>query len=584
MGSRFRAAAVLLVGAVWCGRTPSDAQGPAMLEGRLEFAGAQESTPAISPDAKRLPIPPAEAVAAARDLIRQAYEEDYAQASKSSRRLIDKLNQTADGVEDDTRRYALLLEIEQVATDAGDVNAAIAASLRRGQCFDVDSATCRLEVLIAAARHDQRDDLALFGMFVDLADETLATGQIDVAEKAVAEALATTKRVERADRIAAAEERKRSGRTGPIAGKAPALLAEVTDRQRQLRERRKVLKEYELAVETLQQSPQDSRAHAIVGRYQCFIAEQWGDGLRSLLAGDSEVLRTVAGEELRMREEKQPKTEQLLAVAGSWWKVAEASGTAPTDAEAIKRHAAEMYRRALPDISDPIELALASKRVAAVKLNVDPPVAGANPTGRPLAVRRRGAPLRIPASTLLPAPAELSPELLPLLPTEAEVAALKNHVNVDDRQVRQAKNAYLQRVYAQFPAKAWTTADALYLIELNDSLNGLLGESSVVGPNWSMGGSRQACKAAMASMWLLAATSEQDFVRRMRTLPADAQGPDLERRIGERETKEWLLQLGPDYTATRRKLQAIQHLIDQGAASEGMRRYGEDLSRASTQP
>jgi len=516
MGSRFRAAAVLLVGAVWCGRTPSDAQGPAMLEGRLEFAGAQESTPAISPDAKRLPIPPAEAVAAARDLIRQAYEEDYAQASKSPRRLIDKLNQTADGVEDDTRRYALLLEIEQVATDAGDVNAAIAASLRRGQCFDVDSATCRLEVLIAAARHDQRDDLALFGMFVDLADETLATGQIDVAEKAVAEALATTKRVERADRIAAAEERKRSGRTGPIAGKAPALLAEVTDRQRQLRERRKVLKEYELAVETLRQSPQDSRAHAIVGRYQCFIAEQWGDGLRSLLA------------------------------------------------------------------ADPIELALASKRVAAVKLNVDPPVAGANPTGRPLAVRRRGAPLRIPASTLLPAPAELSPELLPLLPTEAEVAALKNHVNVDDRQVRQAKNAYLQRVYAQFPAKAWTTADALYLIELNDSLNGLLGESSVVGPNWSMGGSRQACKAAMASMWLLAATSEQDFVRRMRTLPADAQGPDLERRIGERETKEWLLQLGPDYTATRRKLQAIQHLIDQGAASEGMRRYG--LSRASTQP
>jgi hypothetical protein len=71
-------------------------------------------------------------------------------------------------------------------------------------------------------------------------------------------------------------------------------------------------------------------------------------------------------------------------------------------------------------------------------------------------------------------------------------------------------------------------------------------------------------------------------VARRRSLPADAlRTRDLDWNIGEREVKEWLMGLGPDYTSTRRKLQAIEYLSQQGAATEGMRKYAEALLKAS---
>jgi hypothetical protein len=66
----------------------------------------------------------------------------------------------------------------------------------------------------------------------------------------------------------------------------------------------------------------------------------------------------------------------------------------------------------------------------------------------------------------------------------------------------------------------------------------------------------------------------------MRSLPADT-ASQLDRMLDERDAKEWLLQLGPEYTSARRKLQAIQYLIQQGVASQGMRRYGEELANTA---
>lgn len=556
-------------------------QGPATLENLLPGGAAPVPKPLVSPEGLRLPVPSDEDVAAAQELIQQAYEEDYAAASFPG--LFDKLLRASDGVKDDTRRYALLVEAERAAIEAGDIQSAIQASDLRSRHFEINPADGRLQVLVAAAASERKDNDALFAMFISLAKETIAATQLDVAEKAIAEAIATAKRIERSDRIAAAEERKKTGRNSPGPSKAAVLLEQATGAQKLLRDRKKAKAEYEAAVTKLKDDPDDPAANGLVGRYRCFVIGEWSDGLLSLQASDSERLRKVAGDELRMRAEKQPTVEQQLSVAGEWWKVADAAGMSATDADAIRWHAVDLYRDTLPSITDPIERALANKRIGA--MTEKEPSPGEKQGGRlPKRLQGPRGPLQIPASALLPAPAELSPQLVAILPTEAEVAALLNHVNVEDRIVGEAKNAYLRRVYATHPLEAWTASDAVYLIGLNDKLNEVLGQSSVISPRGYMSGSRESCKAYMAAMWLLKARNEQDFVARFRSLPADTVGRRLEFEVGESESKEWLMGLGPEYTSARRKLQAIEFLIKEGVASAGMRRYGEELAKALVQP
>lgn len=46
------------------------------------------------------------------------------------------------------------------------------------------------------------------------------------------------------------------------------------------------------------------------------------------------------------------------------------------------------------------------------------------------------------------------------------------------------------------------------------------------------------------------------------------------------QIKAWLIRLGPEYASAKRKLQAIEHIARQGAATEGMRKYAEALKNA----
>lgn len=585
MRARVHAIAILLAWTLSSGIRSSEAEGPATLENLLDVDREPQRKSLVAPATVRLPVPSDDDVAAAVDLIRQAYEEEYAEASRSPRRLIDTLTQAVEKVEDVTRRYALLVEAERAAIDAGDVEAAIEAASLRSQQFQVDPAKCRLEVLLSAARNDRRDDAELCRMFVDLADQAMGCGQLDVADKAASEAIAMAKRVERSDRVVAAEQRKRTGRKPTGNGKAPALMEQATDMQRQLKDRRKAMAQYEAALGKLEEHPDDAAANGVVGRYRCFVAGDWRDGLQSLVAGDSESMATVASDEIQMRKEPRRTPERLMAVAGAWWKLADSEGVTSAEAEAIKRHAATMYQEALPDITDPIERALAEKRVAAMKLETDGFFVQDTDAAWQTPDRRSDASVEVPASVLLPVPADLSLELVPLLPTEAEVETLQNHVDRATRQVENAKEAFLQRVYAEFPVARWTATDAAYLIALNDSLNELLGESTALLPALSMGGSREACKAAMASVWVLESKDEQEFARRIRSLPTDlVQLEQVGWRINERSVREWFKQLGPEYSATRRQLRAIEYLIDQEVASEGMRRYAKELSETVEQP
>ncbi|MFM8803638.1 MAG: hypothetical protein ACKOK8_06975, partial [Planctomycetia bacterium] len=152
-------------------------------------------------------------MAAATDLIRQAYEDDYSDAAQgSSRLLVTKLLEAAKDVDDAGRKFALLIEAQRLAILSGDVETAVSAASRRSELFSIDAAECRLETLMAAAKSDQRNDGSLCEMFLVLVDQALESGRIEIAGRAVGEAISTAKRLERSEKQAAADERRRTGR------------------------------------------------------------------------------------------------------------------------------------------------------------------------------------------------------------------------------------------------------------------------------------------------------------------------------------------------------------------------------------
>ena len=558
-------------------------QGPATLESLLQAEPHVGPVPLPREAASRCPVPADQDVAAAKDLIRQAYEEDYAEAKKgSTRRLVSKLMETATEVDDASRRYALLLEAQRIAIESDAVDAAIEAADRRSTLFNLDAAECRMEVLLATSKRDQRDDALLCQMFLWLADQTMERGQIDVAERAAIEATTTAKRLDRREKQAAADERRRTGRKPADRGTATILLEKAITQQREVKNLAKSRTEYEEALVILQDRPDDAAAQTKVGRYRCFVHGEWEEGLRALKTGNSEKLRDVADLEITLIEEERPASARILAVASSWWKIAEGGLLSPAEAQAVRRHAAEWYEKALPDIEDPIERTLANKRIAAANPGTETVTQASEPPAaeKTAAGRRRGASLKIPCSAISPVPADLSQELVALLPNEAEIATILNHSNMPDRDVSQARHTFFERVYKGFAVERWTTTDALYMLELNDKINVLFGRATVELPNGSMSGSREACKAALAAAWLMTSKSEKEFVGRLRNLPADAKGRNLDWSIDEREAKKWLMGLGPEYATSRRKLQAIEYLMKQGVATDGLRRYAEALSKS----
>jgi hypothetical protein len=575
---------LLLAGAcglILCGATAS-AQRARTLDDLLNDGRGAASPPLAAPAAERAPIPTAAELESACELIRQAFEDYYADVAKSPRRLIDKLLEVADSGTDSTRRYALLVEAERVAVEAGELDAAVEAASLRSTKFAVDPAESRLQVLLAVSRSSRRDDERLVGMCLDLADGALAAGQIEVADRAATEAVATAKRVERRERQTAAEERKRTGRAAAPVGKAAGYLEQAAQKQRQVKSRRQAAASYEAALEALRLKPEDQPANGVVGRYLCFTAGNWKEGLPALAKSDADLLREAAAEEIKLGTDGASGVGQVLAVAGAWWKISESGGLDSSESVAAKQHAAKLYEQALPGIDDPIERTLASKRIAAAK--GDGAASGQTGNDAPAdrqSVTRRGTMLRVPASALLPAPAELSREIVGLLPTEAEVAVLQNHVNLPDRRVEEAKNAFLNRIYQVFSVERWTTVDAAYLIGLVDRLGEITGSASTPLPNggW-ISGSREGCRAALAEKWLLTSKSEQEFAARVRSMPAGLLGR-IEWMMSWRDTKNWLMSLGGEYEVTRRKLQAIDYLMQQGCATQGMLRYREDLVRTA---
>jgi hypothetical protein len=525
----------------------------------------------------RQPLPDAADITAAQDLVRQAYEDDFKTAATDPEPLIRKLLAAAEETQDPASDYVLFLEAEKAAVAGGAVGRAMEVVDARADQFEIDGLQTRVERIADCLTPKTRADVGLLKVLWDHAVETAERG---LAEEAFPQA---KKAAEAAGNVAKAIfAAGRTRKDEALLADAEEKLAQARDLAKTIGRRSSLLTEYRKATEKLASDADDPKANGVVGRYLCFERDAWAEGLPALAKGDQQNLAAAAASEIAVfsGEAEQPDPREILAVADEWWQASEA--------DAARRHAAALYERVLPEIGDPTKRALATKRIAAANPEGEPqrePAKGPVVTKKPPSGRRPA--LAVPASTVLPVPAEISADLVPLLLTEDEVTTLQNRLNVADDELAAVRVELWRRIHSGFGIAKWTTVDALYLVELNDRLSGLLGRYEWrTSTGKTIGGradakDRNECKTAIAVAWILASKSEAEFVGRARALPAGVlERPFVEQYLNESEVKRWLVGLGEDYAPIPRKAQALDSLIQAGVATPGMLRYREELGRA----
>jgi len=321
--------------------------------------GAEQ--PSKEPAKARLPVPDAQSVAEARELIKKAYADDYKMAAEDPEPLIQKLLLTVIETDDAARKYAMLLEAEQAAVDGRVPSRAMEVVDFRADAFDIDGIGCRVERLETFLSPKTYSDTTLMASLSDIA---LSQASESIEANMLAHAKAAAK-------VAATAAKKLF-----LVGKATrdeSLVVVGQEKQSQAGDLLKIITRrmdaaaaYNAALESLKAKPDDSAAKSVVGRHLCLTLNDWSGGLPLLAKGSQEDLAEVAAGELKMLADPSRETQAVFLLAGNWWDIAESRGYSEEEVVALKRHAGELYAGISKKLADPLESALAENRTAVV--------------------------------------------------------------------------------------------------------------------------------------------------------------------------------------------------------------------------
>lgn len=338
-------------------------------------AKAAAPRPAV---AQRLPVPEPSAVDEALVLITEAYDDTIRSATADPDAAVATFRKTAEQTTDPARTFALLVLAERLALEAGKTSLALDTLASRATRFDIDGLAARHAVLAKVARDgDSRPDGLLFEMIVETVTMAAAAERFDLADAAADLAAETAKAIEKDEKARIAESRKK--REPPPTPVAAGLIAEAARTQKSVREQRRQVFEYTSARDRLATTPDDAEAAEIVGRHLCFVKQDWPAGLPMLARGRDEGLRNLAAREVAQRDTAEPASR--LKLAHEWWKMADtAAAVAPPQSQAMKSHAAAIYREIAGKLTDPIDATLARKRASAAEGDTPPPAPPAAPT------------------------------------------------------------------------------------------------------------------------------------------------------------------------------------------------------------
>ena len=235
-------------------------------------------------------------------------------------RLARQLVEQAGGTENASDKYALLDAASRLAIEAGDprlLRECRAAMVGEFQMGVATMEEADIELLAAKAPVETLADVVHF---------ILESTQVAAAE----------------GRFEAAEDFAKSAGTAARRSRNPALTKSVSARLAEVRGLRKQEADLEPLLNRVAADPKDRDAAKQVGMIRCFTQARWAEGVPLLAKGDDPDLAKICALELRQGRGS------AVAAADAWW--AYADGKKPAVKDAVRRHAADLYQQALPEL------------------------------------------------------------------------------------------------------------------------------------------------------------------------------------------------------------------------------------------
>jgi hypothetical protein len=270
------------------------------------------------------PIPDLTRQREAEKAIKDVFKTDYAKRSPQDIQAFARklLQQALESQDDPAAHFVLLRESRDLALQCGDLETALSAISTLGQWFQFDAVAAKTAALTKAATTLRGPDTALLltKAYLQVVEEAIAAAQFDSAAAAGVKAEASAKAIN-----------------------DPTLLVRVQAVSREAAQIQKEANAVKVHMKTLQNSPDDPSANLAVGRFLCFAAGDWEQGLLLLSKGTDGDLKALALRDLaRPTDGPEP-----AALEDAWWALSEKESGA-TGKQRLRSRAWTWCKLALP--------------------------------------------------------------------------------------------------------------------------------------------------------------------------------------------------------------------------------------------
>jgi hypothetical protein len=292
--------------------------------------------------AKRLVVPDATKQKDAEKLVRDLYKEQYSKKSPADRKTLCRLllEQSTKNREDSAGLWVLYREAQDAAIQACDAKLITTTVDLTASDFDIDGMSMKSSAYTMAAKvaKTPEENAGLAEEFPPVIAELIAADQFDQADKGAGIALQCARKAN-----------------------SPALVSSATVRAKEVAEAKSLFQSFKSVLEVLAKSPDDPAANLEMGKFLCFVKDNWDLGLRFAAKGSDPILKGLAEREMAL---PQPPAERV-AIADVWFDLADKEKS-PLRKSRMNSHAAALYAGALSDTTGLVRAKI-EKRLAEIR-------------------------------------------------------------------------------------------------------------------------------------------------------------------------------------------------------------------------
>jgi hypothetical protein len=323
------------------GRAPGSNASPMPPTGNT----TSNNPPSTPPATARLPVPPAEELAQRVEVARSTFQEQFKQATRPAQKatLAQTILATAEDTKSDpTARYVLRDLARKLFVQAGEVKQALDAARSLENEFEIPEN----QVVVATL-------------------EALDDGTLPSEERATLARAA----IELADELVAADEFIQAEKVATIAAQSAGkqrdadLRKDIIQRRAQIARIAAAAKPLAASLVLVQTMPDDPAANLAVGKFHCFVLEDWETGVPQLAKSNDPLLAPAATLDAAAQS---GKAADQVAAGEAWLKLAsDAKAVGKDDRPAVLARARELLTQAQAGL-DGLEKVRVEKLVAEI--------------------------------------------------------------------------------------------------------------------------------------------------------------------------------------------------------------------------